>query len=275
MTYQQLLEGIALFGSGSEDVCLHAIGVRREQIRERVIIAPWWKPALFEGLSDEITLLSSSDFASVLVWDIKTPKFYLTYIRTGIGAPIMLDVILALGLTACRHAVFIGSVGSLDPDIGIGDIVIPEYSVCGDGASRYLADGPLGKNDIFGQKAYPSEDMFQRLLGAASHICEKNEARCHVAQNFSIDTILAQFARIREIQDMGCNVIEMETAAAFRAAKMAGISLGALFCVSDNTVTSKSLLSGRIPGDMTYRNQVRATLFPKILLEAFPTGDVT
>ena len=111
-----------------------------------------------------------------------------------------------------------------------------------------------------------------RLQKAAARICAENDARCHVAQNFSIDTILAQFARIREIQDLGCNVIEMETAAAFRAAQLAGISLGALFCVSDNTVASKSLLSGRIPGDMDYRNRVRETLFPQILLEALSMG---
>ena len=272
MTYQQLLDGIALYGSGSEDICQHAIGVRREQIHERVIIAPWWKTSILKGLSDDVTLLSTSDFASILVWDVKTPKFDLTYIRTGIGAPIMIDVVLALGLTACRHAVFIGSVGSLDPDIAIGDIVIPEYSVCGDGASRYLADGLLSQNDVFGQKAYPSGEMYQRLHQAASRICFENEARCHIAQNFSIDTILAQFARIQEIQDMGCNVIEMETAAAFRAATLAKISLGALFCVSDNTVARKSLLSGRIPGDMAYRNRVRETLFPQILLEALSVG---
>ena len=72
----------------------------------------------------------------------------MTYIKTGIGAPVLMDALLTLGVTACQRIIFIGSVGSLDDNIGIGDIVIPEYSVCGDGASRYISHDSLGDGDI-------------------------------------------------------------------------------------------------------------------------------
>ena len=67
---------------------------------------------------------------------------------------------------------------------------------------------------------------------------------------------------------MGCNVIEEETAAAFRAAMM-GIPMAALFSVSDNTVAKKSLVSGRTKEEMEYRRYVRRELFPKIIFEFF------
>ena len=49
-----------------------------------------------------------------------------------------MDFILSLGVTKCKNIVFLGSAGSLDESIKIGEIVIPKYSICGDGASRYL-----------------------------------------------------------------------------------------------------------------------------------------
>jgi len=61
----------------------------------------------------------------------------------------------------------------------------------------------------------------------------------------------------------------METAAAFRAAGLMGIPLAALFSVSDNTVTSKSLVSVRTPEEMEYRRVVRRDLFPEIILPLF------
>ncbi len=68
---------------------------------------------------------------------------------------------------------------------------------------------------------------------------------------------------------MGCNIIEMETAAAFRAAKTAAIPLTALFSVSDNTITNKSLISGRTKEEIQHRKFTRNTLIPQILLNTF------
>ena len=180
-----------------------------------------------------------------------------------------MDKILALGVTPCRKIIFIGSAGSLDASIGIGDIVIPEYSICGDGASRYIASDTLSNNDVFGDKAYPDIDLYEKTKMITERICKGNGFKWHIGKAFSIDTIFAQYAHIGEILDMGCNVIEMETAAAFRAAKLANIPIAAIFSISDNTVTNKSLLSGRTPEEMEYRKYVRRMIFPKIIIDIF------
>ena len=228
MNYKHLIDAIKKYGSTEEDICLHGTGVRPDQINENVILAPWWEPDILQDLGDT-EYLSESPSASIKVWNIKNNSLNITYIKTGIGAPVLMDTLLSLGVTKCRRAIFIGSVGSLDPQINIGDIVIPEYSICGDGASRYITADTLTR----------------------------------------IDTSFAQFAHIEEITAMGCNIIEMETAAAFRAAKTAAIPLTALFSVSDNTITNKSLISGRTKEEIQHRKFTRNTLIPQILLNTF------
>jgi purine-nucleoside phosphorylase len=192
----------------------------------------------------------------------------ITYIKTGIGAPVLMDALLSLGVTRCKKIIFIGSVGSLDKNIHIGDIVIPEFSICGDGASRYIASDLLN-SDVFGEKVFPDDNLSKRILAITSNICIQNNVKWHIGHVFSIDTIFTQYAHIDEIIEMGCDVIEMETAAAFRAAKIADISIAAILSVSDNTVINKSLISGRTEEEMLYRKFVRRELFPKIIHEAF------
>jgi ASC-1-like (ASCH) protein/purine-nucleoside phosphorylase len=265
VAYEYLLRGIERFDTKSADICRHTFGTDIDAVRERVIIAPWWEPAIFPCFA-HAALIGTS--ASMTAWNIPVEACEITYIKAGIGAPLTMDAILALGVTACKKAVFIGSVGSLDRGIGIGDIVVPAYSVCGDGASRYLYKGLLKDKDVFGETAYPDRGMYDALKNAAETICHKHDVKMHIGRTFSIDTLFAQFAHLDEIMGMGCNVIEMETAAAFRAAEIAGIALGALFSVSDSTVVNKSLMSGRTQEEIEYRKKTRRELFPPIILES-------
>lgn len=232
------------------------------------MIAPWWEPSVFTDFGN-FDYLCKSDYSSIKVWNLTVDGLKISYIKTGIGAPVLMDVLLALGVTPCRQILFIGSVGALDDKMGIGDIVIPEYSVCGDGASRYLATEKLADGDVFGEKQYPDKAMFEHLKKSVSQICKKYDVKWHIGNNYSTDTVFAQFVHIDEIIGMGCNVIEMETAAAFRAADLTGIPMAALFSVSDNTVVHKSLVSGRTSEEMQYRKKVRSELFPEIITAFF------
>lgn len=268
MNYQDLIGSMERFGSTERDICIHSIGVDPNQIHENVIIAPWWEPPTFPQFGT-FEYLSESEYSSIKVWNLAVGGLEISYIKTGIGAPVLMDVILALGVTLCKKIIFIGSVGALDDKMGIGDIVIPEYSICGDGASRYLASEKLADGDVFGEKQYPDKTMFNCLKKATSHVCEENGIKWHIGNNYSTDTVFAQFVHIDEIIEMGCNIIEMETAAAFRAAEFAGIPMAALLSVSDNTIVHKSLVSGRTSEERQYRKKVRSELFPKIITAFF------
>ncbi|KAB3529516.1 phosphorylase family protein [Alkaliphilus serpentinus] len=266
MEYKDLLDGWKRFGTSSEDVCLGTLGVSPDEIHERVIIAPWWEPDVFDNLGNEKTYLSKEN-SITKVWNIQVDECLISYIKTGIGAPVVTDAVLALAGTKCKKALFVGSVGALDLNLSIGDIVVPMLSICGDGISRYLKGKPLKSNDPFGELSYPDAEMFKVLSDTTREICQEYEVQWHIGKTFSVDTIVAQFPYIDEIMNMGCNVIEMETAAAFRAATLVNLKLAALFSVSDNTLKNKSLLSGREDSEMNYRKEVRKNIFPKIILK--------
>lgn len=268
MEYKDLVDAWKRFGSTPEDVCQQVLGVPVNMINERVIMAPWWKPSVFENLGNEITFLTrNDDDADINIWNVKTDDFNITYIQTGIGAGVLTDALLALGGTRCKKALFVGSVGALDKNISVGDIVIPKLSICGDGMSRYLKAGSLTENNPFGDKCYPNPELYEELKSNMERICTENNVNFHFGTTFSIDTIVAQFVHLDEIINMGCNVIEMETAAAFRAAAIINIKLAALFSVSDNVMQNKSLIGEINENDIRFRKNVRRTIFPKIILE--------
>lgn len=263
--YKSLLRGNERFGTTPHDICLCDFKCEPEQIDELVVMAPWWKPDIFINFGAEVRNTFDSVHSSI--WNLRMDEIIFTYIRTGIGAPLVGDVTLALGSTPCKKIIFIGSVGALDDNIGIGDIVIPEYSVCGDGICRYLTDGCLKDNDTFGQRMYPDKQLTSKLISITEKTCSENNVKWHIGKNFSVDTVFAQFSHIDEILELGCTTIEMETAAFFKAAEICNIAAGAVFSVSDNAIKKKSLYNGRTDEDTQYRHKVRANYFPQIVLE--------
>lgn len=265
MIYEKLVAGIQVFGSNPNEICKQFLGIERDLIQESVIIAPWWEPPIFDNFGNKCDFLSKANLSSVKIWNIKIGNKYATYIKTGIGAPVVTDVVLALGLTNCKKIIFIGSVGSLVSTINIGDIVIPEYSISGEGSSRYLNGKPLNESDTFGTKYYSDKNLFVKLLSITKSLYDDNEIKYHSGYVFSSDSIFSQFAFIDEIINLGCNVVEMETSSAFRASQLVKIPLVAILSVSDNIIIKKSLVSGRTNEDMDYRRKTRKEVFPILL----------
>lgn len=254
MEYNDLLNSHLKYGTTKDDIIE---GKGYENILENVVIAPWWKHDMFEYLNFKIEKISDN------VFNIYKDDISFSFIEVRLmGAPMVMDFILPLGITKCKNLVFIGSTGSLDKDIKIGDIVIPEYSICGDGASRYL-----NKNleDEFLKKEYPSKEITNKLI----NILKKENIKYHYVPNFSVDNIFAQFLHIDKILELGAKTIEMETANLFKCNEVLNINVTAIFCVSDNTVLNKSLYSGRTKEENEYRHKVRYEVIPKILLELF------
>ena len=64
-------------------------------------------------------------------------------------------------------------------------------------------------------------------------------------------------------------MVEMESAAAFRAAQLAGLQMAAIFIISDNTLVHKSLVCGRTEEDRIRRKFVRREVLPQILKKTF------
>jgi purine-nucleoside phosphorylase len=111
--------------------------------------------------------------------------------------------------------------------------------------------------------------IYQHLLSQTETITKYSNINWHIGKNFSIDTVIAQFAHIDEIIKMGCNCTEMETAALFKSSEICNIKAAAIFNTSDNAIIKKSLLSGMTKEEMEYRKHIRKNILTKIVLECF------
>ena len=250
--YKDLLESHFRFGTTSDDI---AINMGLKNVLENVIIAPWWGHEMFEKEDFKIEQINNRLF------NVYNNDISFSFIEVkNIGASAVMDFVLALGVTKCKNIIFLGSAGSLDENIKIGDIVIPEYSICGDGASRYL-----NKNleDSFLEKNYPTKSLTNVLID----LLKKQNIKYHYVPNFSVDNIFAQFYHIDKIMGLGAKTIEMETANLFMCGKITGINVIALFCISDNIVAKKSLYSGRTDKEHEYRHNIRYNLIPRIAID--------
>ena len=254
MEYNDLLNSHLKYGTTPEDIISRK---GYEKIQENVVIAPWWNHDIFDNMDFKVEQVSEK------VYNFYRDDISFSYIELKrIGAPGIMDFVLSLGVTKCKNLVFIGSAGSLDKDIKIGDVIVPEYSICGDGASRYL-----NKNleDEFLKKKYPSKEFSNKLI----NILIKENIKYHNVPNFSIDTVFAQFYHIDKILELGSKTIEMETANLFKCNELLNINVTALLCISDNTVLNKSLYSGRTEEENEYRHKIRDEVIPKIIIELF------
>lgn len=259
MKYEDILKSHLKYGSTKEDI------VKRneyENILESVVIAPWWDHNIFENSNVKIDKVNDK------IYNIYGENLEFSFIELKlVGSPVMLDQVLSLGTTKCKNILFIGSVGALDENINLGDIVIPEYSICGEGASRYLNDN---LKDEFGKKEYPSKEFTERLLNIVN---KQNNIKYHYVPNYTVDTIFTEYIHIDKIIGMGAKTIEMETSALFKASKLLNMNVTALFLVSDNTIINKSLYSGRTKEEKEYRKKVKNEIIPNIIIELFRKED--
>jgi purine-nucleoside phosphorylase len=263
LIYEHILNGNKQYGTNKIDICRSSFNCEPNMINENVIIAPAWKPDLFNNFVDNILQITDGIYK---LWDLSIGDKKITYILTGIGAPNVLEAVLVLGCTPCKNIIFIGSVGGLDKSFKIGNIIIPEYSICGDGSCRYLTNKKLRENDCFGKKYYPNKEFCNKIISKTDEISKENNVTWYTGKNFSIDTVIAQFIHIDEIVNMGCNCIEMETAVLFKSVEICNIKAGAVFSISDNTMLNKSLLSGRTKEEIEYRKYVRRNIITKIVI---------
>lgn len=254
MKYNDLLNSHLKYGTTPDDIIARKA---YEKILKNVVIAPWWSHDIFDGLNFE------EDQVNDKVFNFYSDDLSFSYIESKrIGAPGIMDFILSLGVTKCKNVIFLGSAGSLDESIKIGEIVIPKYSICGDGASRYLN---TNLEDEFLKKEYPSKMITNDLID----ILKERNIKYHYVPNYSIDTVFAQFYHIDKILDLGAKTIEMETACLFKCCNLMNINATALFCISDNTILNKSLYSGRTDEENDYRHKIRYELIPKIVIDLF------
>lgn len=261
MTYEQLLNAQKKYGSEISDICRYALSADVEEIRENVILAPCWVPQSMPEMGNA-TLLSTAKNANIKVYDVEKNGKYFSYINTGIGGPMVTEAVLALGTTKCKNVLLLGSVGAADENFEIGDLIVAKSAINGLGTPFYMMQDCISGENMMGKEIFPDKDFAEKVLATI----DKN---CHHASVFSTDSLFCQFAHMDEIMGFGAKAMDMEAAAVFCAANLAGIKAAALFAVSDSTAKNKSLVSGRQEDELSHYRNVRKKIIPEIIHKLF------
>jgi purine-nucleoside phosphorylase len=230
------------------DDVLHMIyGISSNEYFDCVFVVPHWDIyKVFTDSDVSIELFAKTD--DTTAYEIKhNGKRYL-YIVLSMGAPNIIDFCLACHKLNCDKYVFLGSVGSLVPEIRIGDFIIPEYSISGDGASLYLND-TLDTSNMF-KPAYSDATLSKRI----KDICVSQNITVADGTPISVDSIFCEYAHLNEFITMGANAIEMESAAFFKAMKYINKPAAAVLVVSDNTSANQPLMGKDDTTRTKYRN---------------------
>lgn len=221
--------------SNTDDALKLIYGIPSAEHFDCVFVAPSWNIEKVFDLSATKTefLFESVDITAHKI--VHNDKKYL-YANLKIGAPNILDFCMSCADLNCDKFVFIGSAGALIPEIKLGDIIIPEYSISGDGASLYLYD-KLDSKNMF-KKAHSNSALNQEI----KHICEHQNIKTVNAVPISVDSIFCEYQHLDEFKDMGASIIEMESATFFNAMNLIGKPASAVLIISDNSSVGQHLI---------------------------------
>lgn len=257
MKKEEMLKVLTGFGITSIDLCKRSLGIDSEKICEDVVIAPVYNVEALKN-ADNTVIIDNLYHKYYSVYNVGLGGKNITYINSNIGAGNIAEILFSLTGSSCKNIYFIGSAGSVVKDINIGEITIPTECVIGDGACRYFNGG----DDLFGLVTTPTKTMVDKV----TDVCKQLGVKYTKVKNFSVDTISGQFMLMDYILKSGSKTIEMETASLFYVANLLKYNVVAIHNISDNSILSKSLYSGRSEAERQAKRHTQNFVIPKILM---------
>lgn len=161
----------------------------------------------------------------------------VTVIRSGIGDRLLGDAVMMLAGAGVKELLFLGSCGGLSA-CEIGDIVIAEAAMNGEGFSRYFEETFSIDRLIDQSRSVSADSAMVNAFSAYLGRCKEHTSRLRNGNIFTIGSLTAEVGEtLAAIQGRGFIGIEMELSAVYRAAKVTGISAAGLLVVSDLPVS--------------------------------------
>ena len=146
----------------------------------------------------------------------------------GIGAPIagtLLEELISFGV---KRFISIGTAGTLQRDLGIGDIVVCDSAIRDEGTSHHYA-----KPSKF---AYASKQLTAKIKSALN----QKGIQYASGTSWTIDAPYREtVAEARRYQHEGILTVEMEASALFAIAEYRKIQIGSIFTISDSLAELK------------------------------------
>lgn len=141
----------------------------------------------------------------------------------GIGAPVVVTLLEELIAFGARRFISVGTAGTLQKNLKIGDLVVCDRAIRDEGTSyHYLKPSKY---------SYASKNITKEIIS----FLEKNKQKFIIGTSWTIDAPYREtVAEARQYQKEGVVTVEMEAAALFAAAQFRKVELGAIFTISDS-----------------------------------------
>lgn len=144
---------------------------------------------------------------------------------TGIGCPSAAIVVEELARIGAETFIRVGTTGSLQPDIEVGDIVIASAAVRGDGTSRSYV--PI---------EYPAVADFN-VTAALVQVAQESKRKVHFGPVLTSDAFYGDLDNLKRWSGFDVLSVEMECSAIFTLAKLKRLRAGAILTVDSNPST--------------------------------------
>lgn len=235
-------------------------GLSVDKHYDLLVVAPTWKPTKIMQDCD-VEIVCTSEHAYLSGFEVKDGDRLIAWIQCSPGACCLIDELSLCAVLHFDKLVFLGAVGALSPELSLGALCTPAWSVEGVLANAYLEEDIMAYRP-FG-KVFPNDPVFvervARLAAEMGHTLRQEPVFC-------TDSIYCEYAHMDFIKGFGARLIEMETSSFYRMADLMEKPAIALMAVSDNSATGDSLLL-RSEAQKAAYNRTRMQVIPQIILK--------
>lgn len=187
-----------------------------------------YQPGLLSFIRENHPTQSCDGFLSRLLFLTETHNRIAVMGGFGIGSPAAaahLEELIAFGVS---EFISVGSAGSLQPHISIGDKVLCDRAIRDEGTSHhYLRNGKY---------SYPSKRLTERLSKALNIVA----GSLHVGTTWTIDAPYREtVTEVKHYQQEGVATVDMEASALFAVAQYRKVDMASVFTISDSLADLK------------------------------------
>lgn len=242
------------------DIAMYEFGLASNKHYDVLVVAPGWKPdKIMTDYEVEITCTKVHSYLSG--YEVKGDNFLIAWIQCSSSASSLIDELTTCAYLNFDKLVFVGAVGSLVPEIGLGTLCTPQWCISGNLANGYLLENI--RDYVPFSKVYPNDNDF---LNRVIQYLENQEIEIKKVPVFCTDSIICEYSHLDFIKSFDAKLIEMETSSFYLMADLLEKPAIALLAVSDNSSTNDPLLARTDEQKFLY-NITRKQVIPQIIID--------
>ncbi|MCP4205220.1 MAG: nucleoside phosphorylase [bacterium] len=197
---------------------------------ERVLLLPFGResylPAMVERWGGEAVPMDET--TDRIVYRLETADESVTLVYTGMGAPATANGLEMIVANGGKWVVVLGACGGVVPEVAVGDLIVAEEAVRGEGTSRYYASQETA--------AECDLAMTEALWKAAR---DTGYSEVHRGKVYTTDAGYRQGSEIYDGRHGRVLGVECECSAAAIVARTLGLQLGTILFVTDNVTLAE------------------------------------